>query len=132
MVADGEDVLLGSLDTPPPPPAVNRSFKTLHDVNLSIPCGSLVAIVGSVGSGKSSLLAAILNECYCFSGSVTINAESISYHSQTPWILNASIRENITFGFPLDETKLSKVLKMSALEMDLKSLPAGLDTEIGM
>lgn len=110
----------------------NRSLHTIQDISFSIPTGSLCAVVGPIGCGKSTILAGILNECYCLSGpgSVTIKG-SVAYHQQEPWILNATIRDNITFGLPLDEARLASVLDLSALSVDLQSLPSGLNTEIG-
>ena len=66
-------------------------------------------------------------------GSVTrnIRSDKISYASQTPWIVNSTVQENITFGQPLDEKRYKEVIAATCLDMDLKTLPAGDQTEIG-
>ena len=87
-------------------------------------------MVGPVGCGKSSLLNAILGELNCTGGKVGVYG-SVSYHQQQPWILNTSIKENILFGLPYDETKFNSVIEGSALQPDLNILPAGIETEIG-
>lgn len=105
-----------------------------HEINLQIPRGHLVLIVGSVGSGKSTLLNAILGEFKLKSGKVyknTASTSSIAYISQTPWILNNTIKQNIVFGEAYDVMKLQHVLEVCALMADLKMFPAGIETEIG-
>ncbi|GAQ81666.1 ABC transporter C family [Klebsormidium nitens] len=103
---------------------------TLKDVNLEITAGSLVAVVGSVGSGKSSLLSCILGEVPKLGGEVTVRG-SIAYVSQTAWIQNASIKDNILFGRPFDPERYETVVKVSALEKDLALMSHGDETEIG-
>ncbi|XP_014681970.1 PREDICTED: ATP-binding cassette sub-family C member 9-like [Priapulus caudatus] len=82
---------------------------TLHSINLQLPAGKLTMVVGSVGCGKSSLLSAILGEIYTVSGSVdhrdATAAASIAYCAQTAWLLNASLRDNITFGQPYEHAR---------------------------
>ncbi len=103
---------------------------TLKDISLSIKKGSLVAVVGSVGSGKSSLLSALLGETEKLSGRVTVRG-SVSYVPQQAWIQNATVKDNVLFGAAFDETKYRRVIKNAALEDDLDMLPAGDMTEIG-
>eukprot|EP00605_Chrysophyceae_sp_TOSAG23-4_P001225 GSChrysophyteH1.ASY1.ANO1.1335.1 assembled CDS len=95
----------------------DRALNTLSGVDLTIKKGHLAAVVGPVGCGKTSLVNAMLGEMYLKEGSVTLGGK-VAYHSQEPWILNANIRDNITF-------------ENAALTADLKTLPAGLNTEIG-
>ncbi|ODM95243.1 Multidrug resistance-associated protein 1 [Orchesella cincta] len=102
----------------------------LRDINLRIKPGSLVAIVGGVGSGKSSLLAAILGELDKISGRVNTKG-SLAYVAQQAWIQNATLRNNILFGKPFDPTKYDKVVEACALKPDFEILPAGDKTEIG-
>eukprot|EP00455_Lapot_gusevi_P037310 TRINITY_DN416_c0_g1_i6.p1 TRINITY_DN416_c0_g1~~TRINITY_DN416_c0_g1_i6.p1 ORF type:complete len:1330 (+),score=511.36 TRINITY_DN416_c0_g1_i6:191-4180(+) len=102
----------------------------LEDINLVIPRGKLVAIVGAVGSGKSSLLCGLLGEMTRTSGRVTISG-SLGYCSQQPWIQNATLRDNVLFGLPFDQQKYDAAIKTSALKRDLKVLPDGDQTEIG-
>ncbi|KAJ7593418.1 ABC transporter [Mycena floridula] len=102
----------------------------LTDVSLSIPRGKLVAIVGPVGAGKSSLLQAIIGEMRRTSGSVVFGA-SVGYCPQSAWIQNATIRDNICFGRPFEEEKYWNSVKASCLEPDLEMLPSGDLTEVG-
>ncbi|KAK6109907.1 multi drug resistance-associated protein (MRP) [Brugia pahangi] len=103
---------------------------TLNDINLKIKKGELVAIVGKVGSGKSSLLSAILGEMDKLNGSVDV-VGSIAYAPQQPWIQNLSLMDNILFGTPFDPQRYETVLDACALKPDLATLPAGDQTEIG-
>ncbi|KAK3841126.1 MAG: P-loop containing nucleoside triphosphate hydrolase protein [Linnemannia gamsii] len=102
----------------------------LNSINLTIPRGSLVAVVGPVGSGKSSLLQAITGTMTLSSGRI-IRGSAISYASQTPWIQNATIRDNILFDQPFDEKLYWRVVRACCLVQDLDSFPAGDRTEIG-
>ncbi|KAG0281167.1 hypothetical protein BGZ95_006220 [Linnemannia exigua] len=102
----------------------------LSSINLTIPRGSLIAVVGPVGSGKSSLLQAIIGTMTLSSGRI-IRGSAISYASQTPWIQNATIRDNILFDQPFDERLYWRVVRTCCLVQDLDSFPAGDLTEIG-
>lgn len=102
----------------------------LCNINLQIPRGSLVAVVGPVGSGKSSLLQAMVGNMTMSQGEV-IRGTNISYASQTAWIQNATIQDNILFDTPLDEERYRRVVKACCLEQDLKLFPFGDQTEIG-
>ncbi|KAJ3214883.1 Multidrug resistance-associated protein 1 [Dinochytrium kinnereticum] len=103
---------------------------TLKGVNISIPRGSLVAIVGVVGAGKSSLLNGLVGEMKRTAGEVEFSG-TVGYCPQTAWIQNSTLKENILFGAPLDEKRYAHAIKSCALERDLTVLPAGDDTEIG-
>ncbi|KIL64510.1 hypothetical protein M378DRAFT_163292 [Amanita muscaria Koide BX008] len=102
----------------------------VQDVSLKIPRGKLVAVVGPVGSGKSSLLQGLIGEMRMTSGKVTFGG-TVSYCPQSAWIQNATIRENICFGRPFEEEKYWKAIKDSCLEPDLAILPNGDLTEVG-
>ncbi|KAF0500214.1 ABC transporter [Gigaspora margarita] len=102
----------------------------LSNINISIPHGKLVAIVGSVNSGKSSLLTSLIGEMKRINGEVLFGG-NVVYCPQTAWIQNATIKDNITFGLPYDEEKYLQVIKDCCLERDLKLLPAEDLTEIG-
>lgn len=102
----------------------------LDNLDFSIPRGSLIAIVGPVGSGKSSLLQGLLGEMRRTSGSVAFGG-TIGYCPQTAWIQNASVRENICFGRPFDEERYWKAIRDSCLERDLELLPHYDMTEVG-
>lgn len=92
--------------------------------------GSLVAIVGSVGSGKSSLLSAILGELRVLGGRVN-RIGSVAYVGQEAWIQNASVRDNILYDKQFDRELYDAVIDATALKPDLRVLPAGDKTEIG-
>ena len=103
----------------------------LKDMNISVPKGSLVAIVGSVGSGKSSFLQALLGNIYQTSDTQIKVSGSLAYVSQTAWIRNATVRENIISGNEFDEQRYLLTIQNCELEQDLEILPAGDMTEIG-
>ncbi|KAE8988741.1 ABC transporter C family member 3, partial [Phytophthora fragariae] len=102
----------------------------LHGLNIEIERGSLVMIVGKVGSGKSSLVNAILGEMPRTSGMLDISGR-VAYVSQDTWIRNATLRDNILFEQDYDAELYARVLDASQLAMDLKALPNGDATEIG-
>ena len=102
----------------------------LKNLNFSVKKGSLVAVVGRVGSGKSSLLSALLGEMQRTNGFVNIG-KSIAYVSQQAWIRNMTLKNNILFQKQLNNNFYDKVIKCSALEADLEQLTGGDQTEIG-
>ncbi|KAI0360140.1 P-loop containing nucleoside triphosphate hydrolase protein [Trametes cingulata] len=102
----------------------------LRDVNLAIPQGQLAAIVGPVGSGKSSLLEGMIGEMRRTAGTVRFKG-SVAYCPQSAWIQNATVRDNIIFGRPFDEERYWKAVHDACLEADLELLPNGDLTEVG-
>ncbi|NWZ61539.1 MRP1 protein, partial [Acrocephalus arundinaceus] len=102
----------------------------LRSIELSVPQGSLLAVVGQVGAGKSSLLAAVLGELQATDGHVTMK-DTAAYVPQQAWVLNASVEDNILFGKEMDETWFSRVTEACALQPDLETFPAGQKSEIG-
>uniref|UniRef100_A0A0P5T3X6 ABC-type glutathione-S-conjugate transporter n=1 Tax=Daphnia magna TaxID=35525 RepID=A0A0P5T3X6_9CRUS len=102
----------------------------LKDINIEIKPGKLVAVVGQVGAGKSSLISAILGEMEKLSGKVNTNGR-IAYIPQQAWIQNCSLRNNILFGKGYNESVYNKVINACALKPDLAMLPGGDNTEIG-
>eukprot|EP00571_Detonula_confervacea_P003671 CAMPEP_0172317074 /NCGR_PEP_ID=MMETSP1058-20130122/30478_1 /TAXON_ID=83371 /ORGANISM="Detonula confervacea, Strain CCMP 353" /LENGTH=1393 /DNA_ID=CAMNT_0013031535 /DNA_START=1 /DNA_END=4182 /DNA_ORIENTATION=+ len=103
----------------------------LSDVNIRVRPGQLCAIVGPVGAGKSSLCASILNEAVLGDNShITLNGK-VAYASQSAWILNKTVRDNILFGSPFDEDRYNRVIDACCLRPDLKILEDGDMTEIG-
>ena len=109
----------------------NEDFE-LKNINMKIKEGSFVAIVGPVGSGKSTLISAILGELEKKNGSINIlPGTSVGYVPQQAWIQNASLKDNILFGQPFRESKYREIVSACQLLPDLAILPAGDLTEIG-
>ncbi|NXI44533.1 MRP1 protein, partial [Galbula dea] len=102
----------------------------LRRIDLTVPQGSLLAVVGQVGAGKSSLLSALLGELEKIDGCVTMK-DTAAYVPQQAWIQNASVEDNILFGKEMDEAWFNKVIDACALQPDLESFPAGQKSEIG-
>ncbi|RUS75497.1 hypothetical protein EGW08_016746, partial [Elysia chlorotica] len=107
-----------------------ESSPSLININFKVPEGKLFAVVGPVGTGKSSLMSALLGEMEKLSGRAVIKSK-VAYVPQQAWIQNATVRDNILFGKPYDKRKYKKVLNACALERDLDILSAGDMTEIG-
>jgi ABC-type multidrug transport system fused ATPase/permease subunit len=130
----------GDGDSSPPPTPGNGDGKKksgsdagkwwLRNVNLEINKGELVCVVGKVGSGKSSLVSAILGEMQRAEGKVAIGG-TVAYASQQAWIINATVKKNVTFGTPFDQSKWEAAVDACCLKSDLEILPGGEDTEIG-
>uniref|UniRef100_A0A8D0LCT4 ATP binding cassette subfamily C member 9 n=1 Tax=Sphenodon punctatus TaxID=8508 RepID=A0A8D0LCT4_SPHPU len=120
---------------------------TLSSIDIQIPTGQLTMIVGQVGCGKSSLLLAILGEMQALEGKVhwsnvketdpsleasrSRNRYSVAYAAQKPWLLNATVEENITFGSPFNKQRYKAVTDACSLQPDIDLLPFGDQTEIG-
>ncbi|KAK7462637.1 hypothetical protein BaRGS_00038317, partial [Batillaria attramentaria] len=103
---------------------------TLTDISITLQKGQLLGVCGSVGSGKSSLVHAILGRMTQQAGSISVSG-SIAYVPQQAWIMNATARENILFGLPYDEEKYKRVVEACGLTSDFEALVAGDLTEIG-
>ncbi|KAJ7865666.1 hypothetical protein B0H13DRAFT_2253973 [Mycena leptocephala] len=127
----------------------NGSFKwnepqfELRDISVSFPEGKLTCVVGPTASGKTALLLALLGEMTSLPGthikppkSSRVDENGLmhccSYAAQTAWLQHASIKDNITFGFPFDEERYQSVLDACALRPDLEILTDGDRTEIGV
>uniref|UniRef100_A0A8C9FGC2 ATP binding cassette subfamily C member 8 n=1 Tax=Pavo cristatus TaxID=9049 RepID=A0A8C9FGC2_PAVCR len=127
--------------TPEGPPA-------LSNIDIRIPQGQLTMIVGQVGCGKSSLLLAILGEMQKISGNVSwsrdnsspgeslavlldVKRGSVAYASQKPWLLNATVEENITFESSFNKQRYKAVIDACSLQPDIDILPHGDQTQIG-
>ncbi|KAI9463349.1 ABC transporter [Lactarius psammicola] len=102
----------------------------LKNIDLRVPRGQLVAIVGAVGSGKTSLLQGLIGDMRRTEGSARVGG-SVAYCSQSAWIQNATIRDNICFGRPFEAERYWKVVHDACLEPDLDVLPNGDMTEVG-
>nr|GEX96519.1 ABC transporter C family member 8 [Tanacetum cinerariifolium] len=103
---------------------------TLRNVNLEVKRGHKVAVCGSVGAGKSSMLYAILGEISKTSGAVDVSG-SIAYVSQTSWIQSGTIQDNIMYGKPMNRSMYEKAIKACALDKDIEAFKHGDLTEIG-
>jgi ATP-binding cassette subfamily C (CFTR/MRP) protein 2 len=103
---------------------------TLKDINLKVQNGIRVAVCGTVGSGKSSLLSCILGEMPKISGTIKLCGTK-AYVAQTPWIQSGKIEENILFGKEMDREKYESILEACSLKKDLEILPFGDQTVIG-
>ncbi|KAJ2499742.1 hypothetical protein GGH96_003253 [Coemansia sp. RSA 1972] len=100
----------------------------MADVDMHVCKGQLVAVVGKVGAGKSSLLSAILGE---MDGSRTVLDGRVALVSQTPWMMTGSVRDNITFGLPYEAEWFYTVLAACALEPDINRWVLGEHTAVG-
>ncbi|NXN35947.1 MRP1 protein, partial [Rhinoptilus africanus] len=108
----------------------SKETSCLRSIDLTVPQGSLLAVVGQVGAGKSSLLSALLGELEKTDGCVTMKGTA-AYVPQQAWIQNASVEDNILFGKEMDETWFNRVIDACALQPDLECFPAGQKSEIG-
>ncbi|KAJ2890233.1 Transporter of the ATP-binding cassette (ABC), partial [Coemansia aciculifera] len=128
----------------------NGEFE-LRDLTVSFPIGKLSIIAGPTGCGKTSLLMALLGEMRLIGGQLMVPGaafsarsvlresqaspfalhESVAYVAQQAWLLNDTIRGNITFGLPYDEQRYTEVVRMCALTRDFEILDAGDMTEVG-
>ncbi|XP_055852910.1 multidrug resistance-associated protein 1 isoform X2 [Episyrphus balteatus] len=102
----------------------------LKNINMEVKKNTLVAIVGTVGSGKSSVISAFLGEMDKLNGRVN-TVGSVAYVPQQAWIQNATLRDNILFGKEYDRKRYQKVIDACALRADIQMLAAGDKTEIG-
>ncbi|KAD4178396.1 hypothetical protein E3N88_26987 [Mikania micrantha] len=108
----------------------DSSKPTLTDVNVEISTGEKVAICGEVGSGKSTLISAILGEVPNIKGTIEVVGK-VAYVSQTAWIQTGTIRENILFGSVMNDEKYDEVVKKCSLAKDIEMFPFGDQTVIG-
>ena len=103
---------------------------SLSGISLSIPKGAKVAIVGDVGSGKSSLIAALLGQIRQTRGETVKLYGTTAYMSQEAWILNSTLRDNILFGRPMIKDIYKEVIRVAGLQRDLTLLLSGDSTEL--
>jgi ABC-type multidrug transport system fused ATPase/permease subunit len=118
-----------TVDTSKAPVAENRRG-FLSNIDLKVKKGELIAIVGPVGSGKSSLLSALLGELNKQEGRVKVLG-SVAYVPQSAWIPNESLRNVILFGRNFDKAKYEETIEACGLTKDLQQLEGGDETEIG-
>ncbi|KAI9224270.1 hypothetical protein BC828DRAFT_402414 [Blastocladiella britannica] len=122
--ADGESATAAAAESTAP------KF-SLADINVTFPIGKLSVILGPTGSGKSSILQALLGELELVSGQVYMPREPVGYVPQQSWLMNATVKENILFGSEFDAERYDAVLEACALKSDLKTLEHGDGTQIG-
>ncbi|CAI7606472.1 unnamed protein product [Penicillium pancosmium] len=101
------------------------SEPVLRDFNISLRKGIVTAIIGSVGSGKSTFLESIMGETVLQKGSISPFKSTVAYCPQIPWVMNDTIRVNITGPAPYDEKWYNFVIWACSLETDLQSIPGG-------
>lgn len=107
--------------------AEDITLNNVQNTSLTIQSGEFVVIVGSVGSGKSSLIKAISG--HTTTGLVRLNGNLIL--CDEPWIQSTTVRENITFGGSFSERLYNSTLKACSLEQDIQALPYGDLTQVG-
>ncbi|XP_022358423.1 multidrug resistance-associated protein 4 isoform X3 [Enhydra lutris kenyoni] len=103
---------------------------TLQDLSFTVRPGELLAVIGPVGAGKSSLLSTVLGELPRSRGLVSVHGR-IAYVSQQPWVFSGTVRSNILFGKKYEKERYEKVIKACALRKDLQLLEDGDLTVIG-
>uniref|UniRef100_A0A3P9MLX9 ATP-binding cassette, sub-family C (CFTR/MRP), member 4 n=1 Tax=Oryzias latipes TaxID=8090 RepID=A0A3P9MLX9_ORYLA len=108
----------------------NLDAPTLQNVSFTLKSNQLLAVIGPVGAGKSSLLSAILGELPAEKGVLKVKGQ-MTYAAQQPWVFPGTIRSNILFGKEFDQQKYDRVIKACALKRDLELLPGGDQTVIG-
>uniref|UniRef100_A0AAQ5ZLP5 ATP-binding cassette, sub-family C (CFTR/MRP), member 4 n=1 Tax=Amphiprion ocellaris TaxID=80972 RepID=A0AAQ5ZLP5_AMPOC len=103
---------------------------SLQNVSFSLKSNQLVAVIGPVGAGKSSLLSSILGELPAEKGVLKVKGQ-LTYAAQQPWVFPGSIRSNILFGKELNPQKYERTIRACALKRDLQLLPDGDQMLIG-
>ncbi|XP_076004915.1 ATP-binding cassette sub-family C member 4-like isoform X2 [Genypterus blacodes] len=103
---------------------------SLQNISLSLKSPQLLAVIGPVGAGKSSLLSSILGELPLDRGVLNVKGQ-LTYASQQPWVFPGTIRSNILFGKEMNPQKYENVLRACALKRDMELLPDGDLTLIG-
>ena len=128
------------------PAAIAQLAFQLRDISIEFPSDALTLIVGPTGSGKTSLLMALLGELSLLKGSVYLPCipreeiledpelgltDTVAYCAQQAWLLNDTIKNNILFAAPFNKRRYDHVIMATALEKDLEILDAGDETEVG-
>lgn len=108
----------------------NEERNVLHDINFTAHKGELSCIVGRVGAGKSSMLQSLLGDIYKLKGEVVVRGAT-AYVAQSPWVMNATVRENIVFGHRWDAGFYERTIHACALTEDFATLPDGDETQVG-
>ena len=103
----------------------------LSDINLIVPKKTHLCLYGPVGCGKTALLLSIMGQTRCLKGKVRLESNQIAYVSQSPWLQNCSIRDNILFGLPFDRKRYYEILIKCQLAQDISRLSDGEHTLVG-
>ncbi|GFR84980.1 multidrug resistance-associated protein 5 [Elysia marginata] len=111
--------------------ATRVTAPVLHDITVSLKQGTLIGVCGSVGSGKTSLIKAILGRMELVSGEVALTSGQVAFTPQQAWVINDTLRDNITFGKSFEPDRYKAVVEACALAQDFKTFPAGDITEVG-
>ncbi|SCV70403.1 BQ2448_1797 [Microbotryum intermedium] len=102
----------------------------LRDLTIAFPKGKLTVISGPTGSGKTSMLLALLGELQVVKGKVFL-PPSVSFAAQHPWLESSTVRETVLFGSPFDQARYEATIDACALRQDIQDLPDGENTHIG-
>ncbi|CAG5134056.1 unnamed protein product, partial [Candidula unifasciata] len=103
---------------------------TLRNVTLTLQRGQLIGVCGNVGSGKSSLISAILGRMDVVSGTVAVSGH-VAYVPQQAWVTNDTLQDNILFGSSYEADRYKQIVEACALSADFSTFPAGDATEVG-
>lgn len=103
----------------------------LQQLNFELMAGSVTGVIGVTGSGKSTIANGIVGYSKVLGGSIEVATDDIAFCSQTVWLQNATIRDNVTGYLEYDEERFQKVIKACFLEEDLEWLPGGADYVVG-
>ncbi|CAD6185430.1 unnamed protein product [Caenorhabditis auriculariae] len=124
------EVVLQSFTTTWSADETSADATAIKGASLSARCGDLVAVIGQVGAGKSSLLSSILGEARPVSGSLKVSGR-VAYCSQEAWIFAGTIRENILFGREYEENKYREIVSLCVLLPDFQQFPNGDKAQVG-
>ncbi|TFK08994.1 UDP-N-acetylhexosamine pyrophosphorylase-like protein 1 [Platysternon megacephalum] len=102
----------------------------LYNLSFTVKKGKVLGICGNVGSGKSSVISAILGQMYLYDGTVGVDG-TLAYVSQQAWIFHGNVRQNILFGEEYNEERYNYAINVCSLKSDMETLPYGDLTEIG-
>ena len=108
----------------------------IHNITFALEAGSLTVLLGPIGSGKSTLLKAILGELPCKTGEIKVESKTIAFCSQSPWLMNLSVKETIRGSMSSADTDLDSewyatVLHACALDHDIRQWPNGDQSVVG-
>ncbi|XP_060132447.1 ATP-binding cassette sub-family C member 12 [Zootoca vivipara] len=106
------------------------SGNVLSNISFKVQKGKVLGICGHVGSGKSSIMSAILGQMYLHEGTVAVHG-TFAYVSQQAWIFHGSVRDNILFGEEYNAQRYNYAIEVCSLKSDMDLLPYGDMTEIG-